>query len=145
MWLWTYGNTTDWLKWCFIEIKVHWRDIAAFEIALMSIPTMCICRTPLMLAVMGGHVDAVSLLLEREATVDMADHQGLTALHLGVSFLILSTVWAICKHKFCIWRKDALPFPVGEIKAEENRGKQDYGRVFKIYCPPVFETKRTYV
>lgn len=51
-----------------------------------------------MLAVMGGHVDAVSLLLEREATVDMADHQGLTALHLGVSFLILSTV---LKSKIC--------------------------------------------
>uniref|UniRef100_A0A672SWD4 Ankyrin repeat domain 44 n=1 Tax=Sinocyclocheilus grahami TaxID=75366 RepID=A0A672SWD4_SINGR len=40
--------------------------------------------TPLMLAVMGGHVDAVSLLLEREASVDLADHQGLTALHLGL-------------------------------------------------------------
>lgn len=41
-----------------------------------------------MLAVLGGHVDAVSLLLEREANVDTADHQGLTALHLGVSALI---------------------------------------------------------
>lgn len=57
-----------------------------------------------MLAVMGGHVDAVSLLLEREATVDMADHQGLTALHLGVSFLILSTVLKskICKDFYLI-------------------------------------------
>lgn len=41
-----------------------------------------------MLAVMGGHVDAVSLLLEREASVDLADHRGLTALHLGVSLLL---------------------------------------------------------
>lgn len=49
-----------------------------------------------MLAVIGGHVDAVSLLLEREASVDLADHQGLTALHLGVSFLILSNVFK-CK------------------------------------------------
>ena len=41
-----------------------------------------------MLAVAGGHVDAVSLLLEREASVDMADSQGLTSLHLGVSPLL---------------------------------------------------------
>lgn len=39
-----------------------------------------------MLAVAGGHVDAVSLLLEREASVNLADSHGLTALHLGVSF-----------------------------------------------------------
>lgn len=38
-----------------------------------------------MLAVAGGHVDAVSLLLEREADVNVADNHGLTALHLGVS------------------------------------------------------------
>lgn len=38
-----------------------------------------------MLAVAGGHVDAVSVLLEHEATVDSADSFGLTALHLGVS------------------------------------------------------------
>ena len=37
-----------------------------------------------MLAVAGGHVDAVSLLLEREASVNLADNHGLTALHLGV-------------------------------------------------------------
>lgn len=43
-----------------------------------------------MLAVLGGHVDAVSLLLEREASVDTADNQGLTALHLGVSALTLN-------------------------------------------------------
>lgn len=52
-----------------------------------------------MLAVIGGHVDAVSLLLEREASVDLADHQGLTALHLGVSFLILSNVFKCKMHK----------------------------------------------
>ena len=38
-----------------------------------------------MLAVAGGHVDAMSLLLEREASVNLADNHGLTALHLGVS------------------------------------------------------------
>ncbi len=37
-----------------------------------------------MLAVVGGHVDAVSLLLEREANVNAANNHGLTALHLGV-------------------------------------------------------------
>ena len=41
-----------------------------------------------MLAVAGGHVDAVSLLLEREAAVDTADSHGLTALHLGVSVCV---------------------------------------------------------
>uniref|UniRef100_A0A672I3R0 Serine/threonine-protein phosphatase 6 regulatory ankyrin repeat subunit B-like n=1 Tax=Salarias fasciatus TaxID=181472 RepID=A0A672I3R0_SALFA len=40
--------------------------------------------TPLMLAVAGGHVDSVSLLLEREANVNLADRQGMTALHLGL-------------------------------------------------------------
>lgn len=38
-----------------------------------------------MLAVAGGHVDAVSLLLERDANVNVADNHGMTALHLGVS------------------------------------------------------------
>lgn len=41
-----------------------------------------------MLAVTGGHVDAVSLLLEREADVNVADNHGLTALHLGVSMIL---------------------------------------------------------
>ncbi|KAG7264927.1 hypothetical protein CRUP_012106 [Coryphaenoides rupestris] len=41
--------------------------------------------TPLMLAVSGGHVDTVSLLLERNADANMADNHGLTALHLGDS------------------------------------------------------------
>lgn len=45
-----------------------------------------------MLAVAGGHVDAVSLLLEREANVNVADNHGLTALHLGVS-VELVFVW----------------------------------------------------
>lgn len=39
-----------------------------------------------MLAVAGGHIDSVSLLLEREVNVNMANHNGLTALHLGVRF-----------------------------------------------------------
>lgn len=42
-------------------------------------------RTPLMLAVAHGHIDAVSLLLEKEASVDAADLLGCTALHRGVT------------------------------------------------------------
>uniref|UniRef100_A0A8C6L2I1 Ankyrin repeat domain 44 n=1 Tax=Nothobranchius furzeri TaxID=105023 RepID=A0A8C6L2I1_NOTFU len=41
-------------------------------------------QTPLMLAVAGGHLDTVSLLLERDAHVNMANSHGLTALHLGL-------------------------------------------------------------
>lgn len=37
-----------------------------------------------MLAVVGGHIDAVSLLLEREANVNVVNDHGLSALHLGV-------------------------------------------------------------
>lgn len=61
-----------------------------------------------MLAVAGGHVDAVSLLLEREADVNVADNHGLTALHLGVSVselkvlysLVESEVWS-SKDSYC--------------------------------------------
>lgn len=73
-----------------------------------------------MLAVMGGHVDAVSLLLEREASVDLADHQGLTALHLGVSFLVLSNVFKckMCKNlslslSALVWTGGMCSVPVG--------------------------------
>lgn len=57
-------------------------------------------RTPLMLAVAYGHVDAVSLLLEKEASVDAADLLGCTALHRGVikflySFIICFAVSTI--------------------------------------------------
>ena len=37
-----------------------------------------------MLAVAYGHIDAVSLLLEKEANVDAVDIMGCTALHRGV-------------------------------------------------------------
>lgn len=37
-----------------------------------------------MLAVAYGHIDAVSLLLEKEANVDTVDILGCTALHRGV-------------------------------------------------------------
>lgn len=44
-------------------------------------------RTPLMLAIMNGHVDCVHLLLEKGSTADAADLRGRTALHRGVSGL----------------------------------------------------------
>uniref|UniRef100_A0A8C8SHA1 Ankyrin repeat domain 52 n=1 Tax=Pelusios castaneus TaxID=367368 RepID=A0A8C8SHA1_9SAUR len=40
-------------------------------------------QTPLMLAVMNGHVDCVHLLLEKGSTADAADRRGRTALHRG--------------------------------------------------------------
>lgn len=50
-----------------------------------------------MLAVAGGHVDAVSLLLEREANVNVANKHGLTALHLGVSITLSVNIF--CLHR----------------------------------------------
>lgn len=41
-----------------------------------------------MLAVAYGHIDAVSLLLEKEASVDAADLLGCTALHRGVTVFL---------------------------------------------------------
>lgn len=43
-------------------------------------------RTPLMLAVLGGHTDCVHLLLEKGAWPDAKDKGGSTALHRGVSY-----------------------------------------------------------
>lgn len=41
-------------------------------------------RTPLMLAVLGGHTDCVLFLLEKGALPDTKDKRGSTALHRGV-------------------------------------------------------------
>lgn len=53
-------------------------------IAMTALVFFSFPRTPLMLAVAYGHIDAVSLLLEKEASVDAADLLGCTALHRGV-------------------------------------------------------------
>lgn len=42
-------------------------------------------RTPLMLAVLGGHTDCVRFLLEKGALPDAKDKRSSTALHRGVS------------------------------------------------------------
>ena len=42
-------------------------------------------RTPLMLAVMGGHTDVTQLLVDRAAQVDCTDKHLHTALHRAVS------------------------------------------------------------
>lgn len=43
-----------------------------------------VCRTPLMLAVLGGHTDCVHFLLEKGALPDTKDKRGRSALHRGV-------------------------------------------------------------
>lgn len=45
-----------------------------------------------MLAVAYGHIDAVSLLLEKEANVDAVDIVGCTALHRGVHVFLSASV-----------------------------------------------------
>lgn len=46
-----------------------------------------------MLAVAYGHIDAVSLLLEKEANVDAVDTVGCTALHRGVCMPLSASVY----------------------------------------------------
>lgn len=45
----------------------------------------CLCRTPLMLAVLNGHAECVFSLLSQGASVEHQDRWGRTALHRGVS------------------------------------------------------------
>lgn len=45
---------------------------------------VCVVRTPLMLAVLGGHTDCVYVLLRKGAGVEARDKWGRTALHRGV-------------------------------------------------------------
>lgn len=55
-----------------------------------------------MLAVAYGHIDAVSLLLEKEANVDAVDVMGCTALHRGVCTPSSALVKQFCgEHVSC--------------------------------------------
>lgn len=70
----------------FDPVSEQWHVVAHFRAVTGLV--LFFSRTPLMLAVAYGHIDAVSLLLEKEASVDAADLLGCTALHRGVtSFL----------------------------------------------------------
>lgn len=55
-----------------------------FEQTVQKHVTSVPFRTPLMLAVLGGHTDCVHFLLEKGALPDAKDKRGSTALHRGV-------------------------------------------------------------
>lgn len=52
--------------------------------ANLSVALSPVSRTPLMLAVLGGHTDCVHFLLEKGALPDTKDKRGRSALHRGV-------------------------------------------------------------
>lgn len=52
---------------------------------IWSCVCVCVVRSPLMLAVLGGHTDCVYLLLSKGAGVEARDKCSRTALHRGVS------------------------------------------------------------
>lgn len=59
-------------------------SLATDQNCILTYLCVYLCRTPLMLAVLGGHTDCVHLLLERGACPDVKDRRGRTALHRGV-------------------------------------------------------------
>lgn len=70
------------------EFQGFWiSDICMDTVSLMNGFIVCgvVVRTPLMLAVLGGHTDCVYLLLSKGASVEARDKWGRTALHRGVS------------------------------------------------------------
>lgn len=71
------------------EFQGFWiSDICLNTVSLMNRFNVCVVvvvRTPLMLAVLGGHTDCVYLLLSKGASVEARDKWGRTALHRGVS------------------------------------------------------------
>ncbi len=95
---------------------------------LQRVPSLClvlIFRTPHMLAVAGGHVDAVSLLLEREANVNVANNHGLTALHLGVrSHCRLFYFLAFVEVEVC--------HPISSVILRNRCGKSNFEICIKI-------------
>ncbi|KAK7832135.1 hypothetical protein U0070_015282 [Myodes glareolus] len=64
-------------------------------------------QTPLMLAVAYGHIDAVSLLLEKEANVDAVDIVGCTALHRGIMTGHEECVQLLLEQDACVLCRDA--------------------------------------
>ena len=58
-----------------------------FELTVITLLHF-ICRTPLMLAVANGHVEAVLQLVEMGANIQAMDVYCRTALHRGVTLLL---------------------------------------------------------
>ncbi|TSP79431.1 Serine/threonine-protein phosphatase 6 regulatory ankyrin repeat subunit C [Bagarius yarrelli] len=63
-------------------------------------------QTPLMLAVLGGHIDCVLLLLERGAPPDTRDRKGRTALHRAALLGWDDCVTALLSHNVAVQTKD---------------------------------------
>lgn len=61
-----------------------------------------------MLAVAYGHIDAVSLLLEKEANVNAVDIVGCTALHRGVRASLSASVGAFSVNWLGFIRREIL-------------------------------------
>uniref|UniRef100_A0A671RXH9 Serine/threonine-protein phosphatase 6 regulatory ankyrin repeat subunit A-like n=1 Tax=Sinocyclocheilus anshuiensis TaxID=1608454 RepID=A0A671RXH9_9TELE len=71
---------------------------------------VCVVRTPLMLAVLGGHTDCVYLLLSEGAGVEASDKWGRTALHRG----------AVMGHQGCV---EALLQHGSSLLVQDSRGR----------------------
>lgn len=63
----------------FVCVRVCVRQVVS-----LTSPPLCLCRTPLMLAVLNGHAECVFSLLSHGASVEHQDRWGRTALHRGV-------------------------------------------------------------
>ncbi|KAJ0036282.1 hypothetical protein NQD34_004959 [Periophthalmus magnuspinnatus] len=64
-------------------------------------------QTPLMLAVLEGHIDCVHLLLEKGSSPEAKDKKGSTALHRGAVFGHTDCVAALLDHKASVLSRDS--------------------------------------
>ena len=51
-------------------------------------------RTPLQLAILGGHADAVALILRRDPKLEIRDHTNRTAVHLAFERMLTEDQWS---------------------------------------------------
>jgi hypothetical protein len=87
-------------------------DIAKISDLLQSNPALVNLRgwggdTPLHLATIHHHVDAVTLLLEKGAIVDARDDQGATPLHLAAQFGFIDVAQVLVAHDAEVNPRDA--------------------------------------